>query len=327
MADVPDAVAVPPRLRIAVVGAGGVGGLLGALLIEAGQGVAFLVRAESARSLRAAGLRVVTPQREIVVPSPEAAENAAALGPADAVLLCTKAYDLEAAAHACAPLVRDDTLVVTLQNGVEAEAIARRALPVGRVMPGLVYVTSTREPTGVIRQTSPFVRMAFGPRTGDAHGRAAALEAACRRAGLEVTLADDMQPRLWAKLLFLASVAAITSSRDVRVGALRADPALWAAFVAAMREVEAVGRAHGVALAPDVVEQGMALANSLPPEATSSMHEDLLAGRRLELEFLSGAVVRLGRARGVPTPVHAAAYEALAPRAAGRSAPPVSAPG
>jgi 2-dehydropantoate 2-reductase len=322
-----DIVASTPYLRVAVVGAGGVGGLLGALLIDAGQSVGFLVRSATVRSLRAGGLRVVTPEREIVVPSPEAAADAAALGRADAVLLCTKTYDLEDAARSCAPIVDDGTLVITLQNGVEAEAIARRALPGRRVLPGLVYVTSTRAPSGEIRQSSPFVRLAFGPRSADAGGRAAALEAACRRAGIDATLADDMQARLWAKLLFLASMSAITASRNLRVGAVRADADAWAAFVAAMREVQAVGRAHGVALPVDAVEQGVALAESLPPEATSSMHEDLLAGRRLEIEFLSGAVVRLGREGGVPTPVHAAAYAILKPHAAGRSGPRLSARG
>lgn len=304
-------------MRIVVVGAGGVGAVLGAHLAQSEHRVAFVARGATLRALRSGGLRVLRPQGELRVERPEASDAPAALGAADAVFLCTKLYDLEEAARACRPLVRPDTLVVTLQNGVEADEIAARALGRGRVLAGLVYTTSAIQAPGVVRQSSELFRLAFGAREGESGAAARALEAACRAAGLDATLVEDVVPRLWAKLVFLASVGALTCLGRLRLGTLRASEGARALLVDAMREVVAVAAAEGVALVPDVVESALRLLDSLPPEVSSSMHADLVAGRRLEVDHLSGAVVRRGARHGVATPIHRTALACLLPLAGG----------
>jgi 2-dehydropantoate 2-reductase len=300
-----------PPFRIVVSGAGGVGGLLGARLARTGERVGFVVRGESVGPLRERGLHVKTLTEEWTLARPEVTDRAEEFGRADVLFLATKAQDLAAAAAACAPVAGEGTLVITLQNGVDAEEIARSRLPGATVLPGVVYVAALRAATGEIRQTSDFFRIVFGASRGAAPASAARVVAACRPAGIDATLADDMPVRLWTKFLFIASVAAITATRNLRVGALRADPSAMAELESAMREGEAVARASGVALPADVVEKALAFFASLPGDISSSMHEDLLAGRPLELEFLSGALVRRARACGVATPVHANTWTAL----------------
>lgn len=314
-------------MRIVIVGTGGVGAVLGARLAKAGHRVGFVARGSTLAALRAEGLHVRWPQGELSLPHPEASDSPAELGPAEVVFLCTKLYDLEPAAEACRSIVAADTLVVPLQNGIEADEMAAARLGRGRIAAGLVYTTSTSEAPGRVRQSSEIFRMAFGMRApanaADASALAA-LEAACRAAGLDATRADDMLARLWAKLVFLGSVAAVTCLSRQRVGGLRAAPGLRALFIDAMREVVAVAGAEGVELDGAVVERGVELLDSLPDDATSSMHTDLMAGRRLEVEWLSGAVARKGRERGVGTPIHRTAYECLLPYAAGVATMPRS---
>jgi 2-dehydropantoate 2-reductase len=206
---------------------------------------------------------------------------------------------------------------VTTQNGVEADEIVRRSLPDRRVLAGLVYVAAARTAPGEIRQDSAFFRLAFGPRDGVNTPQSVRLEAACRAAGIEATLAGDIVPRLWTKLVFLASVSAVACMSHLQIGAIRSCDETRALLTDAMREVVAVGRAHGVALAEGAVEEALATVDSLADATTPSMHKDLLAGRRLEIEFLSGAVYRLGREKGVATPIHRVAYACLKPHAAG----------
>jgi 2-dehydropantoate 2-reductase len=301
----------PTPSRIVVSGAGGVGGLLGARLVRAGARVGFVVRSERVAALRASGLRVTTLHDSWTLDRPEVTADASELGRADVLFLATKAQDLAAAAAACRPVVGEGTLVVTLQNGVDAEEIARRGLPGASVLPGVVYVAAVRMTTGEIGQTSDFFKIVFGATSGATPAGAKRIVDACLAAGVEATIAADMPVRLWTKFLFIASVAAVTASRNLRIGALRADAAAMAELTAAMREGEAVARASGIPLAADVVDRSLAFFASLPPDVTSSLHEDLLAGRPLEVEFLSGALVRRARERGIPTPVHSAAYERL----------------
>ena len=307
-------------MRIVIVGAGGVGAVLGARLAAAGQRVGFVARGETLAALRAEGLHVRWPQGELSLPHPEASDAPADLGAAEVVFVCTKLYDLERAAAACRPIVTADTLVVTLQNGIEADEIVAARLGRGRVAAGLVYTTSTSEAPGSVRQSSEIFRLAFGmrgPATAADGSALSELEVACRAAGIDATLADDIAVRLWAKLVFLGSVSAITCLGRLRIGRLRAAPGARALLVDAMREVIAVAAAEGVELAGDLVERNLELLDSLPEDATSSMHADLMSGRRLEVEWLSGAVARKGRERGVPTPIHRTAHECLLPHAGG----------
>lgn len=308
-------------MRVVIVGVGGVGAVIGAHLAQAGHSVGFVARGAQLQTMRTHGLRVSWPTGEVFLAKPEVSDTPAELGAADVVWLCTKLYDLADAVRACRPLLRAGTLVVPIQNGVEADQIVRaqpvRGLGQAQVLPGLVYTTSASVSPGVVRQSSEIFRLAFGARDGARSAAAQALEAACREAGLDATLADDIGARLWAKLTFLSSVNALMCLGRLDIGGLRSAAGARALLVEAMREVIAVAAGQGVELKSDLVERSLELLDALPEDSTSSMHADLIAGRRLEIEWLSGAVVRLGRAGGVETPIHRVALDLLSPHAAG----------
>jgi 2-dehydropantoate 2-reductase len=304
-------------MRIAVMGAGGVGGYFGARLASAGHDVAFVARGSHFAAIRERGLTVRSALGDVALARPQVADDPAALAPADVVLFAVKLWDTERAAEAIRPLVADDGVVVPLQNGVES--IERIAAIVGaeHVMGGVAYIAAAIGEPGVIVHTGTMARLRFGPVRPAQQASAEALLAACRDAGVEAELSADIRRALWEKFAFLAAFSGLTSVARQPMGVLRGDADLRATLEAAMREAWAVGRALGVALADDFVPQQMRFAESLPAEMKSSMLNDLLAGNRLEAPWLSGAVARMGAAAGIATPVNATLYAALKPYCAG----------
>jgi 2-dehydropantoate 2-reductase len=300
-------------MRIAVVGAGGVGGLFGGLLARSGAEVALVARGRQLQAIRANGLRVESPLGSFAVPAP-AQEDPAALGPADAVLVAVKTWQVKEVAPRLGPLLAPGAVVVPMENGVEAADELAGALGEGPVAGGLCHVLAWIEAAGVIRHTGPPPRVTLGERGGGGSERLERLAAALRAAGMEVAIAPDIQAALWEKFLFIdpfGSVGALTRSS---AGAMRSDPESRAMLIGAMREVEAVARARGVAIPPGAVERALARIDSLPAEATASMQRDLAAGRPSELLEQTGAVVRLGSEAGVPVPLHEFVYGRLLPR-------------
>jgi 2-dehydropantoate 2-reductase len=305
-------------MRIVVMGTGGVGGYFGARLAQAGCQVAFIARGAHLATLREQGLRVRSQRGHIHLAQVEASDDPASLGPADMVLVAVKLWDTEAAAYAIRPLVGPTTGVVSFQNGVEKEDILRRVLGDRAVMGGVSYIAATIAEPGVIEHTGTMARLVFGELDGRRSERAEALLEACSRAGVEAELSADISRAIWEKFVLLAALAGTTSTIRLPIGPIRANPQARSLLFDAMREVVAVGRALGVALPEDYAENRLAFADGLPPEMTSSMHKDLERGNRLEVPWLSGAVVALGRKAGVPTPVHRAFADILAVHADGR---------
>ena len=300
-------------MRIAILGPGGVGGYFGGRLAAAGEDVTFIARGAHLKAIRDTGLRVESANGDFHVHPARATDDPATVGPVDAVLFAVKLFDTEAAAEFARPLVGPDTVVVNLQNGVESEAITAGILGPDRVMGGVAYIAAVIAEPGLVRQTGAFARLVFGEMDGTLSDRGRRLEDACRRAGIEATLSPQVQVEIWRKFLMLAAVSSITTATRRPIGALRGDPDLRRLFADAIAEAAAVGRASGVALPPDAEAATMTLLDGLPAPMVASMVHDLNAGRRLELDRLGGAVVRLGRALGVPTPVHAALYAVLKP--------------
>jgi 2-dehydropantoate 2-reductase len=304
-------------MRIAVMGAGGVGGYFGARLAQAGHGVAFVARGRHLAAMRERGLAVRSALGDAALARPEVTDDPASLAPADVVLFAVKLWDTESAAAAIRPLLAKGGVVIPFQNGVES--IERIGAVVGaeRVMGGVAYIAATIGEPGVIVHTGTMARLRFGPVHAGQQAAAEALHAACRSAGIEAELSADIRRALWEKFAFLASFSGLTSVARQPMGILRGDPDLRATLEAAIREVWAVGRAKGVALADDFVAQQMKFADGLPAEMKSSMLNDLLAGNRLEAPWLAGAVARMGEAAGIATPVNATLYAALKPYCAG----------
>lgn len=300
-------------MKIAVLGAGGVGGYFGARLAADGNEVTFIARGAHAEAMREQGLKVLSPLGDLHLERPRLLEDPLATGLVDVALVAVKMYDLEAAAATLRPLLQIDTAVVPLLNGVEAGAILERVLGRRYVCGGVAYIAAGIEAPGVVRHHGGMARLVFGERQPNASWRLETLQAACTGAGIEATLSPDIEAETWRKFLFLAPFAAITCLGRTTIGAVREDPMLWPRFMTMVEEATAVARALGVELPDDVADERIAFARGLPTTMRSSMLQDLEAGKRLELDWLTGAVVRLGEEAGVDTPVSRECYEALAP--------------
>ncbi len=304
-------------MRFVVFGAGGVGGYFGGRLALAGEDVTFIARGAHLDAIQARGLRLRTPDGEIGIDPANATDDVSALSPPDYLLFAVKLFDTLAVAQACRPIVGPDTAVVSLQNGVEAVDILSGVFGAGRVMGGTARIAAVISEPGVIAQTGKFAILRFGEPGGGRSERGLALESACRKAGFEASQMDDIDVDIWEKFILLGALSGMTALTRLPNGPLRETPATRALVEACMAETAAVGRARGVALADGVVASVMALWDGLPAEMVASMSHDLNAGKPLELDHLSGALVRLGQSLGVPTPTHAFIHAALQPYANG----------
>lgn len=305
-------------MRIAVMGAGGVGGYFGAKLAAAGHDVAFVARGRHLDAMRERGLVVKSATGDVHLARPAVVADPAELPPADVVLFAVKLWDTEDAAALLRPVVARGAVIVPFQNGVES--IDRVAAVVGaeHVMGGVAYIAGTIVEPGVVGHTGTMARLRFGAVRPAQQPVADALAAACQGAGIDGVAVPDIVRTIWEKFVFLAAFSGLTSVARRPIGVLRDDPDIRPVFEAAMREVWAVGRARGIALADDFIAQQMKFAAGLPAEMASSMQNDLAAGNRLEAPWLCGAVARMAKEAGQQAPVNATIYAALKPHLAGR---------
>ena len=305
-------------MKIAVMGTGGVGGYYGGKLATAGEDVTFIARGEHLDAIRRDGLRLTGPAGDLTVSPAQATDDPAAIGAVDVVLFCVKLYDLQAAGEAIRPLIGDETMVVTLQNGVEAPDLLGDIIGAAHVVPGVTYVSGTRVEPGVIRcAVGDGPAMIVGERDGAASPRVERFEKACDNAGLGVQVSAGIERVLWSKFVLFACNAGLTCLARQPVGIVYAQPHLRGLASDCMQEVAAVGRAKGVFLAPDIVDAIFRQFDSWLPDVKASMLVDLEHGRPLEVEWVAGTVCRLGDELGVPTPINRIIYAVLKPHAAG----------
>jgi 2-dehydropantoate 2-reductase len=300
-------------MRIAVVGAGGVGGGFGAALAKAGASVVFIARGAHLAAMKAAGLKIQGGRGETHVMPTEATDDPATVGAVDIVLFCVKLWDVESAGAHIKPLIGPDTAVIPLQNGIDA---AERLIPIlGRnaVMGGVAQISASIAAPGVIQQVGTFMRMIFGELNGNRSKRAEDFLALCLKAGFDATLSEQILTELWMKFVLLATNASVTALARQPIGRLRDDPDVRPVMIAAFRETIDVGRARGIALPTDALEKILAFVGHAPPAMKASMALDLERGNRLELPWLGGKVVELGRELGVATPTHSLMYAMLKP--------------
>jgi 2-dehydropantoate 2-reductase len=307
-------------MRIAVIGAGGVGGAFGAALAKAGADVTFVARGAHLKAMQQNGLRIEGGRGETIVSPTHATDDPATIGPVDFVLFCVKLWDVESAGAAIKPLIGPTTAVIPLQNGIDS---AERLVPIlgaQAVMGGVAQISAVIAEPGVIRQTGTFMRLIFGELEGGKSARGEAFLALCQKAGFDATHSDKIMTDLWMKFILLATNAAMTAATRTAVGILRDDPDIAPLFARAYAEVAAVGRARGIKIPEDAVEKTIGFNRSAPPTMMASMAHDLIRGNRIELPWLSGKVVALGRELGVPTPVHEILYAVLKPSVEGKPA-------
>jgi len=310
-------------MQILVMGAGALGGYFGARLQSAGHDVTYVARGAHLDAMRAQGLRVESPLGDLHFPVVRAVADTAEAPPPDLVLLMVKNRDVEAAGTALAPLLGPTTAVVTVQNGVTAPERLAAIVGPERIVAAAVFMPADIRAPGVIRHSSTFhrIRAAVAP-----DGPSAALEgllAACAQAGIEATKEPDVATLLWRKFAFLAPFSALTALTRLDIGPIRDCPESRALLRQALDEVGEVGHAAGLGLPDDLTDVAWwQLTEGVGPATHASMLDDLLRRKPLELEYLSGEVLRRGTALGVPTPVHAMVCGALMPHAEGNAPVP-----
>lgn len=309
-------------MRVAIMGAGGVGGYYGARLARAGHDVHFVARGAHAAAMRGRGLLVRSDAGDVRLDRVDVVEIPKEIGSADLVVVAVKLWDTGDAARAIAPLVGAGTTVISLQNGVEKDdeiaAVVGRDCLVG----GLTYIIARIAEPGVIVHSGTLHRVIVGELEGGSSERADRIASAFSEAGTDAAASPEIRREIWQKFSFLASTSAVTAVTRLPMGTVRSNPATRALLRDAIAEAVAVARAEGVGIAEEFIDAQLRFVDSLPASGRASMANDLLRGGRLELEWLSGAVVRRGERAGVPTPIHRALYAALAPYADGTPAEP-----
>jgi len=299
-------------MKIIMMGSGGVGGFFGGHLARIGCDVSFVARGRHLEALKANGLTLENKTLgNVHIPNVKATDDPASLGVADIVILSVKLWDTEDAARAIRPLVGPHTGVLSLQNGVVKDDILRRVFDPGQVMGGVCYVATHIARPGVIEQTGAMQRIIVGEYDKRVSDRVRELHQALQKTGVTAELSDDVRRAIWEKYVFLVGLSATTTTMRSTIGPIRTNARSRSFLHDVMREVVAVGRALGVALPEDYADQRLAFADTVPATMTSSMHHDLERGNRLEVEWLSGGVVEMGRKAGVPTPCNRIVWDLL----------------
>ncbi len=306
-------------MRIAMMGAGGVGGYFGGRLAASGCDVTFIARGRHLEALRNNGLKIDS--RDIgdaTIDPVEATDTPADVGVVDYVIVGVKLWDTEEVGRAILPMVGPDTTVLSLQNGVECDETLARVVGAEHLIGGVAFIASSIGEPGVIKHIGTMQRVVVGERAGGSSPRVDALHEALLQGGINAEVSEDIERTIWEKFVFLVGLSATTTTLRTTLGPVREDPESRELLLNVMRETVAVGRAKGIDLPADYADDRLAFADGLPVDMTSSMHHDLEAGNRLEVAWLSGAVARFGQELGVATPVNQSVFEQLERYAASR---------
>lgn len=305
-------------MKIAMIGAGGVGGYFGGRLAAAGSEVTFVARGAHLDAMRKSGLRILSSLGDLHLKSVRCTDNAGSIGPVDIVMIAVKLWSTEEAARSAKPLLGPETAVVSFQNGVVAVDTLIPIVGKPHVMGGVANIAALIEAPGVIRHNGSMAHLFFGELDGRPSARATALLAECRKAGVNAELVADVHLAIWEKFTRLVTMSAMTALTRLPIGPIREDPDTRELMRQVMQEVVAIGRAKGANFPPDLVEEQLAKIDSYPAGMVASMCGDLRRGNRLELPWLSGTVAKLGKELGIPTPANQFVYAALKHYANGR---------
>jgi 2-dehydropantoate 2-reductase len=305
-------------MRIAVMGAGSIGGYFGGMLSRGGNDVTLIARGPHLKAINQHGLKIVTDDQEFVVRC-NATEDPRWAGPVDLILLTVKTYHNQQAVPALLPMVGTNTVILCLQNGIDSYQAAVEAAGGEKVLPGAAYIEANLAEPGVVKQTGRVVRIAFGELDGSDSPRGHRILETLEQSRVPAEFNLDIQKTLWSKFLFIATMAGVTTLSRETMAQLMPRPEWRDVIVGCLREIEAVARASGVNLDPQIVEDTLQYIEGSLEQMHASMHADIVAGRPLELEALNGAVVRAGRAADVPTPINDVIYAMLKPFAEGHT--------
>lgn len=312
-------------MRILVMGTGGVGGYYGGLLAQQGNEVTFISRGAHLYAIRHEGLKVKSVHGDFTVFPANATEDPAKVEPVDLILFCVKTYGTDEAAEAIRPAVGPQTVVMSLQNGIDAAERIGKVIGPEHILGGVTWLSSAVEAPGVIRQVSQFRRIVLGELNGGTSQRTQSIYEVLNQTGITVEISEDIQKVLWTKLVFIAAVSSVGSLTRMPMGDYRSIPETRSLLSRIMQEVEAVARAQGVNLEGDVVQKWLEFVDDAAPQMRPSMQLDVETNRRTELESMVGVIGRKGRELGVSTPVVDFVYASLLPvelKARNEYAPP-----
>jgi 2-dehydropantoate 2-reductase len=301
-------------MKIAVIGAGGVGGFFGGRLARAGHDVTFIVRGQTLTTLRETGLRVESIEGDFRIPEIKATDTPSTAGTFDAVLLAVKAWQVEEAARLAKPLLGPDTPVVPLQNGIDAPDLIAPIVGPEHTVGGLCAIVSFVLAPGYIRHTGAKPLVVFGELDGRPSPRLEALRDAFVSAGITTDIPPDIRRSMWTKFLFIAPMSGIGAASRVPIGVWRTNPATRELAIRALEEIIALASTRGIDLGGDAIDRTMDRYDGLEPDSTASLQRDVMGGHPSELEAQIGAIVRMAREAGVPTPVHDTIYACLLPQ-------------
>lgn len=300
-------------MRILIFGTGGVGGYFGGRLARAGEEVTFVARGEHLRAIRASGLRVDSSDGDFVIYPAQATDDVSDIGDVDLVILGVKAWQVPEAARAIKPIVGAHTTVLPLQNGVDAVSQLLDELGSESVIGGLCRIVSYVVGPGHIRHAGFEPSIIIGELDNRHTERINRIAQTFKHAGLNISIAKDIQVALWTKFLFIASFSGVGAMANAPAGVLRSDPKWRTQMLSAMNEIYALALARGIKLPPDSIDKVMSSVDGLPEDATSSMQRDIAAGKPSELESQNGAIVRMARQAGVEVPTNELIYQTLRP--------------
>jgi 2-dehydropantoate 2-reductase len=303
-------------MKFAIIGAGGVGGYFGGKLAVSGKDVWFVVRGKHLAAMKANGLCVNSSEGQFTVPPGKMTDNPAEIGPVDVVLFCVKSYDTGPAAQQLAPILAERTLVISLQNGVDNEEQIQRIIPAGTVYGGAAYIYSTVTAPGVITETGGPKKIVFGAMPGannTTRETAKGILDSLIEAGIKAELTDDISSALWNKFILITSVGGLTALTRLTLGEILAVDESRALLTDAMREVETIAKAKGMNIEAGYVDRVIRTLRRFGNSNHSSLYYDLVHEKPMEIEALSGAVVKYGQSLGIPTPIHKTIYGALLP--------------
>ncbi len=306
-------------MRVAVMATGALGGYFGGRLAEAGHDVFFIARGANLAAIRANGLKVESPAGNIHIQRPKATDKPEEVGEVDIILFAVKLWDVEKSGEASKPLVRPNTRLISMLNGVDSVERLTPILGGDVVAAGPTRISAVISSPGVILHKSTFANFRCGFMDGRDDARLKALVEEMKASKIEVEYSRSIEKDLWEKFIFLVGMSGATASTRMPLGPIRGDTDTFALLQALMQEVEAIGIKKGIPL-QGLAEKSLAFANAAPPAVKASMLEDLERGNRLELDWLQGKVVELGRALGVPTPVNRDVFAVLKLHRRGRGA-------
>jgi len=300
-------------MKILIMGTGGVGGYYVGLLAQQGNEVTFVSRGAHLYAIRQDGLKVKSVHGDFTVFPANAVEDPATVEPVDLILFCVKTYNTDEATQAIRPAVGSQTVVLSLQNGIDAAERIGKVVGLEHVLGGATWLSSAVEAPGVIKQVSQFRRIVFGELNGGRSERIQSIYEVLNQTGITLEISEDIQKVLWTKFVFIAAVSSIGSLTRLSMGDYRSVPETRVLLSSIMQEVKALAQAQNIKLDNDVVAKSMEFIDNSGPHIKPSMQLDVESGRRTELESMIGVIGRKGRELRVPTQVADFVYGSLLP--------------